>query len=187
MAQVPEQSDSPAPDLANIDKATYDEMRRIAGRLVRRGRNPTLNATALLHEVWIKMQKASNLRIASRAHFVATVIKVARELTTDSIRKRLARKRNGGAVVPLYLDGLPARQVSAETILQISQALTALEQKDERMARIFEARYFVGMSAAEISEEFEIPLRTAERSLAYSRAWFETRLRAKPPEAKGES
>jgi RNA polymerase sigma factor (TIGR02999 family) len=171
--------------LGEIDDETYREMHRIASRLVARGPNPTLGATALFHEVWMKLRKASRLRVTSRAHFVALVVKTASQVTTDSLRRRLARKRNAGAFVELHLDNLPARQLSAETVLQVRQALAALERLDEPMVRVFEARHILGMSVAEIAAEFDMSVRSVERSLAFSRAWLGDWVERSAPRGEG--
>ncbi len=175
----PEATDSSA--LGDLDPKTYGELRRIASRLARRGAHSSLTATALLHDVWIKLRQAGNLRVTSRAHLAALVVKTAREVITDALRKRLARKRNVEGFVDVRLDDLPVRQVSAELLLQIGEALEALERKDTRMARLFEARYFARMTVAEIAEEFDIPVRSVERSLEFSRAWFGARIRSSRP------
>ena len=171
----------PSTPTLDLDEETYAELKQIAARLARRRMNPALSATSLLHDVWLKLRKSARLRISSRSHLAALVVKTAREVMTDALRSRLARKRDG-ALVDLPLDELPVRHVSAETILQVTEALAALEQQDERMARLCEARYFARMSVAEISEEFEIPVRSVERSLAYARAWLEARLQSMPAE-----
>jgi RNA polymerase sigma factor (TIGR02999 family) len=175
------------PTLRDLDPATYAELRKIASRLARRNAHATLTATALLHEVWIKLRKAENLRVSSRAHLAALVVKTAREVTADALRRRVSRKRRTDGIVDIPLDDLPFRQVSAELLLQVNEALDALEREDERMARLFEARYFARMSVAEIAEEFEIPIRSVERSLAFSRAWFGARLRSSPPKGDGHA
>lgn len=176
----------PAPDLATLDPATYDELKRIAARMASRYRHPTLTATMLLHEGWMKLQKSAGLRISSRGHFVALVVQTFTQLITDRLRRRLARKRDGGAMVPLTLEALATREVSVEMALQISLALEELERRDPLMARLCEARYFVGMSVAEIATEFEIPKRTVERSLQFGRAWFETQVRSRRPVREGQ-
>ena len=178
---------SSAPDLGNLDPQTYGEMRRIASRLARRGAHSSLTATALLHDIWIKLRQAGNLRVQSRAHLAALVAKAAREIATDALRKRLTRKRNADGIVDIRLDDIPVRQLSAELIVQLTEALDALEEKDPRMARLFEARCFARMTVAEISEEFDIPSRSVERSLSFSRAWFSARLRSSRPGGDGLS
>jgi RNA polymerase sigma factor (TIGR02999 family) len=176
---TPDDDALPAPDLATLDPATYEKLRRIAARMVGRYRHPTLTATMLLHEGWLKLQKSTELRIQSRKHFVSLVVCTFRQLITDRLRSRMARKRDGGPMVPLTLDGLAGREMSVETLLQISQAVDALAQRDPLLARLCEARYFVGMSVAEIATEFEMPKRTVERSLQFVRAWFETQVRGR--------
>lgn len=169
---MPARSESSRLALERLDEAVYVELKRIASRVARRTPHSTLNTTALLHEAWLKLRKASRLEIGSREHFVALVIKALREAATDAARRRLARKRNAGSPVEIPLDDLPIRQAEAETLLAVHEALSALAQDDERAARVMEARYFGRLSVQEIADEFRLSVSSVERGLAFGKAWL---------------
>lgn len=148
------------------------ELKRIASKIARRSPNPTLCTTALLHEAWLKLRKASRLEIGSRDHFVALVIRALREAAIDAARRRLALKRGPGALVDVAIDELPARQADAEITIAVHQALLALEQEEPRAAAVLEARYFGRMSIQEVADEFGLSISTVERSMSLGKTWM---------------
>ena len=108
----------------DVDRAMYVRIKRIASRFVRRRLNPTLNATAVANEVWIRLKTSSaTLQVRDDSHFDALVGQAAGYVATDSARRRLARKRDGGVLSGAALDRQATRQASIDTILQVSQAL----------------------------------------------------------------
>lgn len=151
----------------------YDDLRRIAHRHLELGsRAGTVDTTALVHEVYIKLVAVEGGSWASRAQFFAFCSKAMRRLLIDFARRRTAEKRGGGAVrVPLPED---AGVVDAEAmrILDVEAALQELEKRDERMARVVECRFFGGMSVPETAEALETSSRTVEREWARARAYL---------------
>jgi RNA polymerase sigma factor (TIGR02999 family) len=168
----------PSPvNLDDVDRATYLRIKRIASRFVRRRVNPTLNATAVANEVWIRLKNsASTLAVRDDSHFDALVGQAAGYVASDSARRRLSQKRNGGVLSDAGLDRQAARQASLDTILQVSQALADLEAEDARTAAILRDFYFEGLTVAEIAAKYEISRRTVERALTLARAWIHDRL-----------
>jgi RNA polymerase sigma factor (TIGR02999 family) len=164
-------------DMDDVDRAMYVRIKRIASRFVRRRLNPTLNATAVANEVWIRLKTSSaTLQVRDDSHFDALVGQAAGYVATDSARRRLARKRDGGVLSEAALDRQATRQASIDTILQVSQALTDLEAQDARTAGILRDFYFEGLTVAEIAAKYEISRRTVERGLTLARAWIHDRL-----------
>jgi RNA polymerase sigma factor (TIGR02999 family) len=171
---------TPAPsgvNLDEVDRETYLRIKRIASRFVRRRVNPTLNATAVANEVWIRLKKsASTLEVRDDSHFDALVGQAAGYVANDSARRRLSRKRDGGVRSDAGLDRQAARQASLDTILLVNQALADLEAEDARTAEILRDFYFEGLTVAEIAAKYEISRRTVERALTLARAWIHDRL-----------
>ena len=151
----------------------YDDLRRIAHRHLEVGsRVGTVDTTALVHEAYLKLVAADGGRWASRAQFFAFCSKAMRRLLIDFARRRTAEKRGGGAVrVPLPED---AAVVDAEVmrILAVEEALQKLEQRDERMARVVECRFFGGLSVPETAEALNTSSRTVERDWTRARAYL---------------
>jgi RNA polymerase sigma factor (TIGR02999 family) len=172
-------------NLDEVDRATYLRIKRIASRFVRRRVNPTLNATAVANEVWIRLKKsASSLEVRDDSHFDALVGQTAGYVASDSARRRLSQKRDGGVLSDEALDRQAARQASLDTILQVGQALADLEAEDARTAGILRDFYFEGLTVAEISEKCEISRRAVERALTLGRAWIHDRLTSTAGEPK---
>lgn len=168
----PTPADTPV-NLDDVDRATYLRIKRIASRFVRRRVNPTLNATAVANEVWIRLKKSgSALQVRDDSHFDALVGQAAGYVAGDSARRRLSKKRDGGVVTDGGLDRQAARQASLDTILQVSQALADLEAEDAKTAGILRDFYFEGLTVAEIAAKCEISRRTVERALTLGRAWI---------------
>jgi RNA polymerase sigma factor (TIGR02999 family) len=178
--EKPRPTPAPSPvDLDEVDRATYLRIKRIASRFVRRRLNPTLNATAVANEVWIRLkQSASTLQVRDESHFDALVGQAAGYVANDSARRRLSQKRDGGVLSDAGLDRQVARQASLDTILQVSQALADLEAEDAKTAGILRDFYFEGLTVAEIAAKYEISRRTVERALTLARAWIHDRLSA---------
>ena len=165
-------------NLDDLDPATFLRIKRIASRFVRHQLNPTLNATAVANEVWIRLKKsASRLAVRDAAHFDALVRQTASYVAGDAARRRLSQKRNAIRAADVDLDLQAARQASIETILQMHEALRELEGEDAVTAGILRDFYFEGLTVAEISTNREISRRSVERALTLGRAWIHDRLK----------
>lgn len=161
----------------------YEELRRLAASLMRREHAPqTLEATALVHEVFLKLQGAAPPLVESRGHFFAVAARSMRQLLVDRARRRGADKRGG------QLDLLPLTDrfdaFSGEPrwldVLAVDQALERLERISARRARVVELRFFAGLEDAEIAEALEVSLSTVEREWRAARAYLRTALDASP-------
>jgi RNA polymerase sigma factor (TIGR02999 family) len=151
----------------------YDELRQIARHHLRRsppGR--TLDTTALVHEVYLKMAKQQDLQVEDRRHFLAISAYVMRQVLVDFARARLAAKRGGGAVRVTLNENDAVLDSEAERLCDVDRALGALRAKNERMARVVECRYFAGLSEQETADALGISLRTAQREWMRARAWL---------------
>ena len=151
----------------------YDELRRIAHRHLRRSkRGQTLNTTALVHEVYVKMAHQNGLALEDRASFLAVSACAMRQVVIQFARSRNAVKRGEGAA-PLPLDEASlAVDAEAESVLEIDRALTRLRQRNAQLAQVVECRFFAGLSEEETAEALGVSLRTAQRLWQRARAWL---------------
>jgi RNA polymerase sigma factor (TIGR02999 family) len=131
----------------------YDELRRLSrARLAGSGHHTFLNTTALVHECFLRLEKAGRLELKERDHFLAYAATTMRSIVIDYLRRRHA-KRRGGDAVRITLDVGPAAELGAsdEEILQVHEALEKLAKVDERLVRVVEMRYFLGLTDAEVA------------------------------------
>jgi RNA polymerase sigma factor (TIGR02999 family) len=140
----------------------------------------TLDTTALVHEAYLKLVRVDGIDLRDRSHFFALAAKVMREIIVDFARRTRARKR-GGEVLRLTLDeslAEPAISIEREAslVLAIDQALDRLGQLSERLNRVFELRYFGGLSEQETADVLGVSLRTVQRDWVKSRAWLQREL-----------
>ena len=158
---------------SNLITAVYAELRRMAARHMRRERpGHTLQTTALVHEAYLKLidQKGANWQ--NRAHFFAVAARVMRRILVDYARNRLAEKRGGGQPrLPLDEALVFSKEKSGE-LLALDEALERLEEKDERVHRVIELRFFGGLSVEETAEVLGIATRTVKRDWSFGRAWL---------------
>src|SRR5690606_16745604 len=153
----------------------YEQLRAIAQRRMREERaGHTLQATALVHEAFVKLvgggSAAEQPGWESRAHFFRVAAEAMRRILIDHARKRKSAKRGGKATpIPLSVVDLAAEHDPAQ-ILALSEALDTLEAEDARAAEVVKLRFFAGLSVEETAETMGISERTAMREWAFARA-----------------
>ncbi len=158
--------------LAELTPILYDELRRVARRVVRHEpQNLTLQPTDLVHEAFIRLTDQTRLTSRDRAHFLALAARAMRQILIDHWRRRRAAKRGGGIKIPLEA-GDDVAAASSPEITALDDALRALEKIDPRKAKIIELRYFGGMSAAEIAEVIGVSTATVGREIRFAQAWL---------------
>jgi RNA polymerase sigma factor (TIGR02999 family) len=157
----------------------YAELHRIAENLLR-GERPghTLQPTALINEVYLRLGTGQTPDWRSRAHFFAVVATTLRRILVDYARAHRAEQRGGGEPpVPLEF-AEAAVTYSYDDLLTIDEALTELHQADPRAARVTELRFFGGLQESEIAEELLVSEITVKRDWKFARAWLAARLKA---------
>lgn len=155
----------------------YEELRGMArGQVGRAHSPPTLGATGLVHEAYLKLAGGAPLRAESRAHFLAIAGRAMRQVLVDRARQRQARKRGGEWVPTTLADGHRAVQVDFAEMLALDEALERLEP---RQRQVVEARFFAGLEEAEIAVLLGVSERTVRREWVKARAWL---VRAMLPE-----
>jgi RNA polymerase sigma factor (TIGR02999 family) len=154
----------------------YDELRRLAANYIRRERpGQTLQATALVHEAWLRLADHQG-RPTSRAHFFRLAARAMRCVLVDHARSRAAAKRGGGAERAPIDDIEAAASGPSDTLLAIDESLTRLQAVDANLARMAELRLFAGLDHAEIARELGVSTRTIERGWRLARRWIQADL-----------
>lgn len=156
-----------------------EQLRAIAGRRLS-GERPdhTLDATALVHESWMKLVQLDRLDWRNRSHFFAIAARAMRQVLLDHAIARNAQKRGGG-LVPVTLESVEiGAELPLDELISLEQALQKLEALDERQARVVECRCFGGMSIDETAEALDISAATVSRDWAFARAWLARELAA---------
>ena len=153
----------------------YHELRRLAAHYMQRERpDHTLQATALVHEAYLRLAGSGGRDWRDRAHFFATAAQVMRNLLVDRARARRRAKRGGGDDVRLE-DAITLAGAGPE-LLDLDEALNNLARIDARQSRIVELRYFGGLSVEETAAVLDISERTVKREWQMAKAWLYTEL-----------
>ena len=158
---------------APLMEAVYDELRRLAGRRLRRERSDhSMAATALVHEAYLKLVDQHRVHWRNRAHFFAVAACVMRRLLVDHARTRGAAKRGAGLTLPL--DGLDAADVSSGSpdLLALNDALDKLATIDPRQGHLVELRFFGGLTVEETAVVLGVAPITVKRDWALARTWL---------------
>jgi RNA polymerase sigma-70 factor (ECF subfamily) len=155
----------------------YDELRRIAGRYMRRERpGQTIEATGLVNEAYLRLAAERPREFANRTHFVAIAAISMRQILVQRARARAAQKR-GGAPARLTLDErMLVDEGRTVDLIALDDALTELEAFDPAQARIVELRYFGGLTVEETAEAVGVSPATVKREWTMARAWLKQTL-----------
>lgn len=159
----------------------YPHLREVAAAYMRRERNPgAMQATALVHELYLRLHKQNRTALADRAHFYTYAAKVMRLILVDHARETNAQSRGGGLQrVPLSED-LSWVDIGSPEMLQLNIALEKLETLDLRKAQLVELRYFLGCTAEETADLMSLSKATVDRDLKFVRSWLYQRVYAQP-------
>lgn len=153
----------------------YEDLRRLAHAHLRRERDDhTLCTTALVHEAYVHLAGQTGPRWQGRAQFFALVSSVMRHVLVDYARRRGAAKRGGHELRVPLTEASAAAEAELFELLAVNQALDQLAERDSRLARIVECRFFGGMSEEEIADALDLSTRTVERAWKRARAWLFT-------------
>ena len=151
----------------------YDELRDLARRKLRGERaDHTLNTTALVHEAYEKLVQQDRMTWQNRAHFMGVAALSMRRILINYAHKRNAQKRGGGEPVATFEDGMAPRDVQAEELIDLDDALKRLEKLDERQAKVVTYRFFGGLTQKEIAEVLGVSVPTVRRDWRLARAWL---------------
>jgi len=156
----------------------YEELRKLAAqRLAAEKPGQTLQATALVHEAYLRLVDAEQAqRWDSRGHFFAAAAEAMRRLLIDSARRKQAEKHGGGWQRLDVLDVELAVDSTGEDLLAVDDAVSKLAAQEPLLAKIVELRFFAGLTLQQTAEALNISLRTANRHWTYARAWLRREL-----------
>jgi RNA polymerase sigma factor (TIGR02999 family) len=157
----------------------YDDLHRIArSHMARETPAHTLNATALTHEAWFRMNEQTRTQWANRSHFLSVASTMMRRILVNHAMAKRAEKRDA-QLVPLSITG--AADIAGEQpadVLAVHEAMLAFEAIDARAAKVVELRFFGGLENEEIAQALGISLATVKRDWSVARAWLRREMRS---------
>lgn len=155
----------------------YAELRRLAGVYMRRERSGhTLQATALVHEAYLRLAGQDGISWQNRAHFFGVAANIMRRILVDHARAKKAKKRGGSDQKVSFDEAVLAQPEAPQQFPALDEALERLAKRDPRQSRIVELRFFGGLSDEETAEVLGISLRTVIRDWKVARAWLNQQL-----------
>jgi len=162
-------------DQAALDELiplVYDELRRMAGRYMRReSKGHTLQTSALVNEAYLRLVNQKSVQWQNRAHFFGVAAHLMRRILVDHARSRSRAKRGGGAqMVSLADQAVISKEVA--DVIALDDALKNLAEMDPRKSQIVEMKFFGGLTTEEVAEVLKVTSRTVEREWRKAKAWL---------------
>jgi RNA polymerase sigma factor (TIGR02999 family) len=162
----------------------YPRLRTIAAGMGRQSsKTPTLQATGLVHEAYLRLLNRDSISLNDREHFFSFAAQVMRHILVDHVRTRQSQKRGGARERIPFHEEMQWVSLDGEDILELNRALDELAAVDERKVRLIELRYFLGCTAEETSDLVQMSKATVDRDLQVARAWLFRRLNGSVSEA----
>ncbi len=171
--------------LERLMPLVYDELRRIAKRYMEHERpDHTLQPTALVHTLYLRLVDLRSVSWRNRAHFFGTMAGMMRQVLVDYARKRQTEKRGKGIEFLALDEARDARKQRDLELIALDDALRDLARNDERRSRVVEMSYFAGLTYEEIGEVLDVSGETAKRDFRLAKAWLREQLRPVPEEPR---
>jgi RNA polymerase sigma factor (TIGR02999 family) len=169
---------------AQLLPLVYDELRQLAAqKLAREKPGQTLDATALVHEAYLRLVASpgrespeNERRYSNRVHFYAAAAEAMRRILIDNARKKKSEKRGGQQQRVPWRDNVAAPVKPMDDLLAIDEALTLLAAADAEAAQLVKLRFYAGLSVDEAADVMGLPRATAYRTWSYAKAWLRTKL-----------
>ncbi|HEX4343356.1 MAG TPA: sigma-70 family RNA polymerase sigma factor [Verrucomicrobiae bacterium] len=157
----------------------YNELRKLAAtRMAHEASNQTLQATALVHEAWLRLVNSSHQSWQNRAHFFGAAAEAMRRILVENARRKSRLKRGAGQT-RLDIEGLDLEATTPDDkVLLMDEALELLKAEDPEKARIVVLKFFGGLTNQEVAESLGVTERTVERQWAYAKAWLFQKIKA---------
>lgn len=175
-------------DAAALDRVIpviYTELRKLAAYYLRQERKEhTLQPTALVHEVYFRLVGDNQPEYQNRAHFLGVAAHAMRQILIDHARTRNAQKRGSGHAAFSLDECMDAPLERPSALIQVDDALTALEAHDSQKAQLIEMRFFGGMTAEESAEVLGLPVHKVRGELRIAQAWLKRELDNRSPDSK---
>lgn len=170
--------------LEQLTPLVYDELHRLARRqLSRESNDHTLQTTALINEVYLRLVDFQNVRWQDRAHFFAICARLMRRILVDFARSRDSLKRGGDRRKVTLDEGMAYCSGSSAQLLALEEALTRLAQMDSRKSSVVEMRFFGGLTVKETAEVLRVSPETVMRDWKLARAWLLREMDERPQHA----
>jgi RNA polymerase sigma factor (TIGR02999 family) len=169
---------------AELLPLVYDELRRLAAqKLAQEAPGQTLEATALVHEAYLRLVGDRRDAWDNRRHFFAAAAEAMRRILVEQARRKRRVRHGGGKKRSDLEEGCSLLQPPSEDLLALDEALTRLTALNPDRAEVVKLRYFAGLTMSEIAQALGISLPTAERYWAFARTWLYAELNAEEPPA----
>ena len=166
-----EQGDARAAD--KLLPLVYEELRRLAAqKMAQESPGQTLQATALVHEAYIRLVGAETQNWSGRTHFFAAAAEAMRRILIDNARRKQRLKRGGGQQKIDLNDIEPAVKAPSDDLIALDEALEKLAKMDKEKADLVKLRYFAGLTLEQAAGLLNLPERTAKRYWSHARAWL---------------
>ena len=163
--------------LDHLLPVVYDELRRVARAHLRgEAAGHSLQATALVHEVYLRLVNVERMKIGGRAHFLAIAARLMRQILVDHARRKRADKRGGDISVVDLADAAASVEPIAVDVLALDEALNEMASFDPRQRDLVELKFFAGLTIDEASKALGVSAATVEREWALAKAWLHQRL-----------
>ena len=157
----------------------YEELRRLAAaKMASEAPGQTLQATALVHEAWLRLTGDEKRQWNDRTHFFAAAAEAMRRILVDNARRKRADRHGGGQHRTDMPEIASPVAENEDQVLAVNEALEKLAAQDKQKAELVKLRYFVGMTIEEAAEVLGISTGTAKRHWAYARAWLAQEIKA---------
>jgi RNA polymerase sigma factor (TIGR02999 family) len=157
----------------------YDHLHDVARRQLRGERaNHTLNATALVHEAYLKLVDQRSASWQNRAHFLAIAAQAMRRILINYANRRVAAKRGGGDALVTFDEDLVGKESRADELLHLDECLERLRVLSERQSKVVEYRFFGGLTQEEIAEVLGVSVQTVRLDWRMARAWLSREMKA---------
>jgi RNA polymerase sigma factor (TIGR02999 family) len=164
--------------LSHLMTVVYGELRRIAyRRMALEKAGATLQPTALVNEVYLKLAGSSGLSFGDRSQFFGLAAQMMRRVLVDAARSRGAVKRGGPAAKISLEEGLQVSSEKDRELVALDDALQTLEGHDSRKARVVELRFFGGLTVEETAEALGVSIQTVMRDWSFAQAWLAREMR----------
>jgi len=160
----------------------YEELRKLAAsKMSHEKPGQTLQATALVHEAWLRLGGSDQQQWRGRSHFFGAAAEAMRRILIDKARHKASLKRGADQPLEELHESAIELTAPADEILAVHDALDALSAEDAIAAQVVKLRYFVGMTIPEIAETLGISPRSADRHWHFARAWLKGAIRGSEP------
>ena len=158
----------------------YEELRKLAAaKMAQEKPGQTLQATALVHEAWLRLAGSDQQQWRGRSHFFGAAAEAMRRVLIDKARQKASLKRGQEQPPEKLHESQIEMTAPTDEILAVHDALDALSAEDATAAEVVKLRYFVGMTIPEIAEALEISPRSADRHWHFARAWLKGAIRGR--------